>query len=93
MFCSSQVGKISSNPGKVNFEGLVHLLRYITYKNNLGLRYYAKIEDAPLSDLFRQASIKTETQSMVLSDSRCYDCLDTGRIIGAYIYFLSRWTN
>ena len=57
MFCSKQVGKCSSNSGKVNFEGLVHLLRYIGGGGGgSGLRYYAKIEDAPLSDLLRQAS-------------------------------------
>ena len=43
----------SSNPGKVNSEDLVHLLRYIKYNNTFGLIYYAKIEDAPLYDLLR----------------------------------------
>ena len=41
----------TSNTGEVHFEGLVHLLIYIRYNNNLGLKYYAKIEDAPLSEL------------------------------------------
>ena len=45
----------SANPGKLHFEGLVHLLRYIRYNNNLGLKYYSDINDAPVSDLLRQA--------------------------------------
>ena len=49
--------KFSSNTGKVYFEGLLHLLRYIRKKNNLGLIYYAKIEDAPLFSLLIQSSI------------------------------------
>ena len=60
-----------SNPGKVNFEGLVQLLRYIRDNKNLGLKYYSKIEGAPLSDLLIHASINTDIQLMVLPDSIC----------------------
>ena len=49
-----------ANPGKVQFEELVYLLRYIRLNNTLGLNYYANINDALVSDLLRQASIKTE---------------------------------
>ena len=47
----------SENPGKVQFEGLVHLLRYIKDNNTLGLNYYANINNAPVTDLLRQASM------------------------------------
>ena len=70
MFCSTQAGNYSSNPGKVKFEGLVHLLRSIRDKNNLGLKYHSKIDYAPLYELLRQSSINTETQLVVVSDSR-----------------------
>ena len=56
--------KFSANPGKVHFEGLIHLLRYIRDNNTLGLKYYSHMNDAPLSDLLIQASIKTENQLM-----------------------------
>ena len=61
--------KFTSNPGKVHFEGLVHLLRYIRGNDTLGLKFYADINDALVSDLFRQASIKTENQLMDSSSS------------------------
>ena len=60
----------SSNHGKVHFEVLVHVLRYIRDNNNLVLKYYAKMYDAPLYYLLRQASIKNENQFMVFSDLR-----------------------
>ena len=41
----------SLNTGKVHFEGLIHLLRYIRDNKNLGLKYYSKIEDAPISEI------------------------------------------
>ena len=73
--------------GKVHFEGLVHLLRYIRYNKTLGLKYYSDLNDAPVTDLLRQASIKTKNHLMLFSDSSWKDCLDTGRSTGAYIIF------
>ena len=68
-FSLQKLAEFSSNPGKVHFERLVHLLRYIRENTNLGLKYYSDMNDAHLSDLLRQASIKTENQLMVFSDS------------------------
>ena len=53
------LGNFLSNPGKLQFECLVHLLIYIRDNKNLGLRYYAKIKDAPISNLLVKAIIKT----------------------------------
>ena len=52
---------------------------------NLGFKYDTKIEDVPLSDFLRQASIKYENQLMVFYDFIWQDCLDEGRSIGSYI--------
>ena len=59
-FAVHNLSKFSSNPGKVHFEGLAHLLRKIGDNNTLGLKYYADIKDAPLSDQLKQANINTE---------------------------------
>ena len=74
----------SSNPGKVNFEGLVHLLRYIRGNRTLGLNYYSDMKDAPLSDLLIQDNIKTDNHFMSLSDSSCKYFPDTGTYIIFY---------
>ena len=90
VYLSFEVHKLanfSSNPGKVHFEGLVHLLGYIWNNNTLGLKYYADINDAHLSNLWRQAIIKTDNQLMDFSDSSGKYCPETGRITGAYIIF------
>ena len=68
-FALHKLAKFSANLGKVHFEGLVHLLRYIRENKNLGLKYYANINNAPVSDLLRQASIKNENNLMDFSDS------------------------
>ena len=58
-FAVHKLETFSANPGKVYFEGLVHLLIYIGNNKTLGLKYYADMNDATVSDLLRQASIKT----------------------------------
>ena len=75
----------SWNPRKINFKGLVILLIYIRENETLGLKYYAYMKDAPLSDLLRQASINTENQLMDFSDSIWKYFSDTGRSTGAYM--------
>ena len=85
-FVVHKLAKLSSNPGKVHFEGLVQLLRYIMYNKSLILRYYSKIEDTPLTELLRQARINTEKKFMMLSDSIWKEFPDTGRSIGTYNY-------
>ena len=61
---------ISANPGKINFEWLVHILRYIIDNKTLVLKYYAYMNDAPVTDLSRQASIKNENHLMDSYNSR-----------------------
>ena len=76
-FAVHKLAKFSANPGKVHFEGLVHLLRYIRDNKTLGLKYYADLNDAPVTDLLRQANIKTKKRLMTFSDSSWQDCPDT----------------
>ena len=68
-FAVHQLETFSSNPGKVHFEGFIHLLRYTREKKTLLLNYYADMNDSPVTDLLRQASIETENHLMSFSDS------------------------
>ena len=51
----------------------------------LVLKYDADLNDAPVTDLLRQASIKTNNCLMASSYPSCQDCPDTERSTGAYI--------
>ena len=86
-FAVNKLAKFSANPGKVQFEGLVHLLRYIRENNTLGLKYYADLNDEPVTDILRQANIKTKNHLIAFSDSSWQDCTDTGISTVAYIIF------
>ena len=53
----------------------------------MGLKNHADLNDAPVTDLLRQAKIKTKNHLMDFSDSIWKDFPDTGRSTGAYIIF------
>ena len=53
----------------------------------MGLKYYAGLNYAQVTDLLRQANIKTNNNLMAFSDSSWQDCPDTGRSTGAYIIY------
>ena len=53
----------------------------------MGLKYYAGLNDAPVTDLLRQSNVKTNNYLMAFSDYSWQDCTDTGRITGAYNLF------
>ena len=63
------------------------MFRYIRDNKTLGLKYYADLNDAPVTDILRQANIKTNNSLMSFSDSSWQDCPDTGRSTGAYIIY------
>ena len=86
-FAVHKLANISENPGKVHFELLIHILIYIRDNKTLGLKYYADMNAAPVTDLLRKASIKTENHFMNFSDFSWKDCPDTGRSTGAYNIF------
>ena len=57
------------------------------YNKTLGLKYYAYLNDAPVTDLLRQANIKTKNHLMTFSYSSWQDCTDIGISAGEYIIF------
>ena len=74
------VANFSANTVKVHSEVLVHILRYIRDNKTLGLKYYADMNDAPVYDMLRQASIQNENHFMAFYYSIWQDFPDTGII-------------
>ena len=68
VFAVHKLTKFSSNSGEVNFEGLVHILICIRDNKTLVSKYYSDMNYASLSNLLRQASIKTDNQLMDFYD-------------------------
>ena len=89
-FVVHKLSKLSSNPRKLYFKVLVHILRCIRDNMTLELKLYAHMNDEPLSELLRQDSINIENQLIDFSDSSWQNFPDTGRSTGAYIIFYQR---
>ena len=53
----------------------------------MDLIYHTDMNNSPLSDLLRQASIITENNLMDFSNYSWQYCPDTGRTTGSYIIF------
>ena len=68
-FTVHKLANFSENSGMVHFEGLIHLLRYIRDNKTLGLKYYVDLNDAPLTNLLKQANIKTKNHLVAFYDS------------------------
>ena len=62
-------------------------MSYIRDNKTLVLKYYANIHDAQVSELLRQASIKTDNKLTSFSDSSWQYCPENVRSTGAYIIF------
>ena len=88
-FAVQKLAKFSENSGKVYFEVLIHLLRYIRDNKTLGLKYYADLNDSPVTDILRQSNIKTKNHLMAFYDYSLKYCPDTGRSTGVYIILLT----
>ena len=63
-FAVHKLTNFSENTGKVHFEGLVHLLRYIRDNKTLGLKKNADLNGVLVTDILRQANIKTKNHLM-----------------------------
>ena len=50
-FAVHKLAKFSVTTGEVHFEGLIHLFRCIRENNTLGLKYYADMNYAQVTDL------------------------------------------
>ena len=58
IFVVHKLAQFSENPGKINFGLLIHLLRYTRDNKTLRFKYHAYMNDSPVYDLLRQASIQ-----------------------------------
>ena len=58
-FTVHKLAWFSSNPGKLNFGGMENCWYILETTGTWDKKYYDKIKDTPLSELLRQARIKT----------------------------------
>lgn len=87
MFPIMKLAKFMQKPGRVHFEALIHLLKYLRSNRCYGLKYYRYIEDSPIHVLLLENGIKSTLNIYGFHDSSWQDCPDTGRSTAAFLNF------
>lgn len=87
-FAVTKLAKFMKMPGRIHFQTIVYLLKYLNNNYNFGLKYYHDISDSPLYDLQIQNDVDPVHPILGMHDSSWNDCPDTGRSTGSYQLFV-----
>jgi hypothetical protein len=85
LFAVNKLAKISRSPGRVHFDVLIHLLRYLRDNVYLGIKFYSNFMEAPLLKSLSSQNIEQHHPFFCFSDSSWNDDPDTGRSTGCFI--------
>jgi hypothetical protein len=85
LFAVNKLAKFSRSPGRVHFDVLIHLLRYLRDNVYLGIKFYSNFMEAPLLKSLSSQNIEQHHPFFCFSDSSWNDDPDTGRSTGCFI--------
>jgi len=85
VYVVNKLAKFKRIPGRVHFNVLLHLLRYLRDNLLLGIRFYSDLFRAPLIKTLEMKEIKQQHAFFGFSDSSWNDDVDTGRSTGCFI--------
>jgi hypothetical protein len=85
IFAVNKLAKYTRKPGKVHFEALIHLLRYLRDNSLYGIRFYSVIEESPIYQMLTAQSITEKHFLFGFTDSSWNDDQDSGRSTGCFI--------
>jgi hypothetical protein len=85
VYAVNKLAKFTRLPGRVHFDVLLHLLRYLRDNMLLGIRFYHDVMRSPLIQTLASQEIKQEHAFFGFSDSSWNDDVDTGRRTGCFI--------
>jgi hypothetical protein len=85
IYAINKLAKFSRRPGKVHFEALLHVLRYLRDNCHHGIRFYSNSDDAPIMKMLKMQSLQQHHPFFGFSDSSWNDDVDSGRSTGCFI--------
>jgi transposase InsO family protein len=85
VYATNKLAKFTRLPGRVHFDVLLHLLRYLRDNALLGIRFYSDLFRAPLMKMLESQKIQQHHAFFGFSDSSWNDDADTGRSTGCFI--------
>jgi hypothetical protein len=85
IYAVNKLAKFTRKPGKVHFEALLHLLRYLRDNSLYGVRFYSNLSDAPIYQMLLSQNIEERHSFFGFTDSSWNDDPDHGRSTGCFI--------
>jgi hypothetical protein len=85
IYAVNKLAKFTRKPGKLHFEAIVHLLRYLRDNSLYGVRFYSNIADAPIYQMLQNQKIEEKHPFFGFTDSSWNDDPDHGRSTGCFI--------
>ena len=87
LFAVNKLAKFAHRPGKIYFDALVHLLRYLRDNTFWGLKFYSDYSTSPLFNILTNNNLPTTSFFITLCDSSWNDDVDHGRSTGCFLIF------
>jgi len=85
LFAVNKLAKYTRKPGKMHFEVIIHLLRYLRDNTMYGLQYYSDIGESPIYKMLLSQNIQEQHLFFGFTESSWNDDQDTGRSTGCFI--------
>ena len=87
IYAVNKLARYMRKPGKIHFDALVHLLRYLRDNNNFGVRFFSNYSTSPLYQHLKSNELTFNQLLVCMSDSSWKDDVDTGRSTGCFLIF------
>jgi hypothetical protein len=78
IYAVNKLAKFTRKPGKVHYEALLHLLRYLRNNSLYGVRFYSNLSDAPIYQMLLSQNIEESHPFFGFTDSSWNDDPDHG---------------
>ena len=85
IYAINKLAKFTCKPGKVHFEVLLHLLRYLHNNSLYGVHFYSNLSDAPIYQMLLSQNIEERHPFFGFMDSSWNDDSDHGQSTGCFI--------
>ncbi len=85
VYAINKLAKFTHKPGRIHFEAMVHLLRYLQDHSNVGIRFYSDYINAPMTKALIAENVLITHPFFGFSDSSWNDDINYGRSTGCFI--------
>jgi hypothetical protein len=87
LFAVNKLTKFTHCPGKIHFDALGHVLRYLRDNNFWGLKFYHDFSTSPIHSVLSSNNLPTNEPFFTMCDSSWNDDVDHGHSTGCFLIF------